>query len=249
MTASPSLEFNEYDAPAAPQLSDYERLRTVADARLSEAISAAYGEHARTLRSALEIEMPEPPNVKGRVQRRMFSLPEMFTDHGMSASDIAKELDYDEANVYTVLSSLEKASHIEKVTGVTPRRYRMALRHRRDRILRLSRLVPPGRWTTYGDFSIAVYDNWRMAITIGQVAARNPAFANPHRVIWSGGVVKDTWHDDDGRGPDECRRRLREEGVKFIDDMVADPQQFIGWEELKELLDSEEARDRLDKVP
>jgi alkylated DNA nucleotide flippase Atl1 len=248
MTTSAILEAEGSDLKPSVQLSEYERLRTLADARLAEAISAAYAEHARTLRSALEVEMPKPPDVKGRVQRRMFSLRELFTERGLSAIEIAKMLDYDEGNVYTVLSSLEKGDHIEQVRGATPRRYRMTAEHRRNRILRLSRLVPEGRWTTYGDFSIAVYDNWRMAIAIGQVAAHNPAFANPHRVIWSGGVVKSSWRSDDGRGPEECLRRLKEEGVNLINGEIADPSHFIGWQELKELLDAEEAQDRLDEV-
>jgi len=228
------------------RFTDYERLRAVADARLAEAIASAHDEHARTLRAAIEVEVSPPPAIKGPVQRRAFSEPEMFTERGMSAGELAKTLEYDEANIYTVLAGLEKAGHVEQVPGYAPRRYRMVLQHRRNRILWLSRLVPRGRWTTYKHFSIAVYDNWRMAITIGQVAMRNPAFANPHRVIWSGGIVKDAWRDDDGRGPDECRRRLQEEGVNLIDGEIADPQQFIDWEELQALLNADEASDRLD---
>jgi alkylated DNA nucleotide flippase Atl1 len=90
--------------------------------------------------------------------------------------------------------------------------------------------VPRGSWTTYGDFAIAVYDNWRMAITIGQVASKSPAFMSPHRVIWSGGTIKDTWLDDQGGGPEECRRRLADEGVTFPDGAHADPDYFIGWQ-------------------
>ena len=224
------------------------RARLLADARLSAQLAAAYGEHARSLTAALEAEtVPEPPDVRGRVQRRMFAVPELFTERGLSASEIARQLDYDEANVYTVLASLEKGGHIEQVGGVSPRRYRMAIKHRRDRILRLSRLVPKGRWTTYKEFSIAVYDNWHMAITIGQVAMRNPAFANPHRVIWSGGVVKAAWRDDEGRGPEECIRRLEADGVRFGDGK-ADPTAFIGWEELQALVEADETADRLDLV-
>jgi O6-methylguanine-DNA--protein-cysteine methyltransferase len=39
-----------------------------------------------------------------------------------------------------------------------------------------------GEWTTYGDMAIAVSDNIRLARTVGRVAAKNPAFANPHRI-------------------------------------------------------------------
>lgn len=123
----------------------------------------------------------------------------------------------------------------------------MDIKHRRNRILRLSRLVPEGRWTTYGHFSIAVYDNVRMAITIGRVAAKNPAFAHPHRVLWSCGEIKDRWIDDEGRGPEECERRLRSEGVA-VTDRHADPEKFVGWEGLKALLEAEEQATGLDEA-
>jgi alkylated DNA nucleotide flippase Atl1 len=123
----------------------------------------------------------------------------------------------------------------------------MTVKHRRNRILRLSRLVPEGRWTTYGDFSIAVYDNVRMAITVGQVAAKNPAFAHPHRVLWSGGLIKDVWSDGEGRGPEECERRLVAEGVD-ITNRHADPEKFMGWEDLQALLRAEEDATGLDEA-
>jgi alkylated DNA nucleotide flippase Atl1 len=234
------------NAEPAPIRPDLDRARLMADAHLSEQLAAAYGQHSRALTALVDADvMPNPPEVKGPVQKRMFSIPELFTDHGMAAGAIARHLDYDEANVYTVLNSLMKAGNVELVEGATPRRYRMTIKHRRDRILRMSRLVPEGRWTTYGDFSIAVYDNWRMAITIGRVASRHPAFVAPHRVIWSGGVVKDGWQDDDGRGPEECIRRLGKEGVSFVDGK-ADPDKYIGWQDLQQLLEADEARDQLD---
>lgn len=240
------------DQPAlidVTRLDPYERVRLLADARLSKQMATAYDEHSRTLLGALEDEaVPDDFTVRGKVQKRVFGLPDMFTERGMSAGEIATELEYDEANAYTVLDALQKAGHVELVENVTPRRYRLTVKHRRDRILRLSRLVPRGRWTTYGDFSIAVYDNWRMAITIGRVASRSPAFMNPHRVIWSGGVVKDVWSDDQGGGRDECVARLAEDGVTFPDGTAADPARFIGWQELKALLEDDEADDRLDEA-
>jgi alkylated DNA nucleotide flippase Atl1 len=225
------------------------QVRLMADARLSSQISAAYEEHARTLLAAIEAgAAPEEITVRGKVQKRVFGLPSMFTERGMSASEVASDLAYDEANAYTVLDALVKAGHVEHVPNATPRRYRMTVKHRRDRILRLSRLMPRGYWTTYGDFSIAVYDNWRMAITIGQVASKSPAFMNPHRVIWSGGVVTDKWKDDQGKGAEECLRRLAEEGVIFPDGKHADGNLYIGWQKLKELLEADEASDRLDEA-
>ncbi len=225
------------------------QVRLMADARLSSQIAAAYEEHARTLLAAVEAgAAPEEIIIRGKVQKRVFGLPSMFTDLGMSAGDVAHDLEYDEANAYTVLDALVKAGHVEHVPNATPRRYRMTVKHRRDRILRLSRLMPHGNWTTYADFSIAVYDNWRMAITIGQVASKSPAFINPHRVIWSGGVVKDKWKDDQGNGAEECRRRLAEEGVTFPDGEHADDSRYIGWQKLKNLLEADEAGDGLDEA-
>lgn len=213
--------------------------RTLAEARLHRLIAAAHEGYARDLAALVGSDEVEVPQLKGAVQRRIIALPEMFADAGMSAGEIARKLDYDEANTYTVLKSLDDAGVAEKIEGVTPQRWRMAIKHRRNRILRMSRLVPEGRWTTYGDFSIAVYDNVRMAITVGQVAAKNPAFAHPHRVLWSGGLIKEVWSDDEGRGPEECERRLREEGVE-ITDRHADPDKHIAWEELKALLEADE---------
>jgi hypothetical protein len=234
----------------AARLTPYERTRLLADARLSKQMAAAYDEHARTLLATLEEEAVPAAEltVRGKVQKRVFGLANMFTERGMSAGEIAAELQYDEANAYAVLDALQKAGHVEQVEGVSPRRYRMTIKHRRDRILRLSRLVPRGRWTTYGDFSIAVYDNWRMAITIGRVASRSPAFINPHRVIWSGGIVKGVWSDDQGGGRDECISRLADEGITFPDGVHADEDKFISWQELKELLEADEAGDQLDEA-
>lgn len=225
------------------------QVRLMADARLSSQLAAAYEEHARTLLAEVEAgASPEEITIRGKVQKRVLGLPSMFTERGMSAGEVAGDLAYDEANAYTVLDALVKAGHVEHVPNVTPRRYRMTVKHRRDRILRLSRLMPRGHWTTYGDFSIAVYDNWRMAITIGQVASKSPAFLNPHRVIWSGGVVKETWKDDQGNGAEECLRRLAEEGVTFPDREHADGDLYVGWQKLKELLEADEADDRLDEA-
>jgi alkylated DNA nucleotide flippase Atl1 len=230
-------------------LTHYERTRLLADARLSKQMAAAYDEHSRTLLAALEGEVvPDEFTVRGKVQKRVFGLPGMYTERGMSAGEIAGELEYDEANAYTVLDALSKAGHVELVERFTPRRYRMTVKHRRDRILRLSRVVPEGRWTTYGDFSIAVYDNWRMAITVGRVASRSPAFINAHRVIWAGGVVKDVWKDDQGGGRDQCIARLAREGVTFPDGAHADEKLFVPWQELKQLLEADEAGDQLDEA-
>jgi alkylated DNA nucleotide flippase Atl1 len=218
------------------------------EAKLHRNLAQAHDEYARDLSAVVgEIEETSVPELRGRIQRQIVALSEMFSEAGMSASEIARELDHDEANTYSVLRTLTESHVLEEVEGAKPRRWRMAVKHRRARVLRMSRLVPDGRWTTYGDFSIAVYDNIKMAITVGRVAAKNPAFVNPHRVLWSGGVIKDAWSDDEGQGPKECVRRLREDGID-VTDRVADKSKFIGWEDLKELLKEDERKRGLDEA-
>jgi alkylated DNA nucleotide flippase Atl1 len=217
-------------------------------ARLHRSLAQAHDEYARGLAAvAGDSEIESVPELRGRVQKQIVALPEMFATAGMSAGEIARRLDYDEANTYGVLKSLTESGVVEEVEGEKPRRWRLEVKHRRNGVLRLSRLVPDGRWTTYGDFSVAVYDNVKMAITVGQVAAKNPAFVNPHRVLWSGGVIKETWRDDEGRGPEECQRRLEEDGIE-VTDRVAAKDRFIGWEELKSLLKEDESARGLDEA-
>ena len=134
-----------------------------------------------------------------------------------------------------MLAALEKADLLEQVAGASPKQWRLTVKHRRDRILRASRVIRRGEWTTYGDIAIAVADNVRLARTVGRVAAKNPAFANPHRVLKSGGLIPPDWRDDDGQGPEECERRLRAEGMQFEGD-AAPAGSRIGWEEIKSRL-------------
>jgi alkylated DNA nucleotide flippase Atl1 len=212
------------------------------EGKLHRALAQAHDEYARNvLALAGGMEEESVPELRGRVQKQIVALPEMYKAAGMSAGEIARQLEYDEANTYGVLKTLTEARVVEGVAGQKPRRWRMSLTHRRNRVLRLSRLIPEGKWTTYGDFSIAVYDNVKMAITVGQAAAKNPAFVNPHRVLWSGGVIKETWRDDEGNGPEECERRLAADGIEVIDG-VAEEEAFIGWQKLKEYLEADESK-------
>lgn len=206
------------------------------ESRLHRDLAYAHEEYARGL-AALAGRTDEAaiPELRGRVQKQIIALPDMYAEAGMTAGEISRELAYDEANAYGVLKSLEAAQVVEEIEDSKPRRWRMKVKHRRAGVLRMSRLVPAGRWTTYGDFSIAVYGNVKMAITVGRVAAKNPAFVNPHRVLWANGEIKNHWRDDEGRGPEECERRLEEDGIA-VTDRFADKAAFIGWEELKELL-------------
>jgi alkylated DNA nucleotide flippase Atl1 len=213
---------------------------------MDEQLGAATLETVRDLRRLVEraeerltaIFAIEPesdlPEVRGERQDQIARIPELFTTE-MSAGEVARRANYDEANTYTVLAALEKAGLLE-VTQENPRKWRVGRQHRRNRVLRASHLVNEGEWITYGDFAIAVYGNVLTARTVGRVAAKNPTFANPHRVIGRDGVIPEGWRGFGG-GPEECRRRLEADGVAFKDGK-ADPAHQISWETLKDRLDS-----------
>lgn len=217
----------------------------LAEARFHASLGRAHSEYANGLAALAGEDVDEAPEPRGRVQRRVMGLPRLGWLEGMSAKQIAEALDYDEANTYSAVKSLAAAGELEEVEGASPKRWRLALKHRRNRVLRLSRLVPNARWTTYGDFAIAVYDNVRMAVTVGRVAANNPAFSNPHRLLAAGGVVPDGWHDDEGRGPERCKELLAEEEVWDAGADHADPAARVGWEELKGLLERSEGEEEV----
>lgn len=54
-------------------------------------------------------------------------------------------------------------------------------------------------------------------------------------------MIPPNWHFGDGKGPEECRRRLEAEGVTF-EGGRADPARRVGYEEVR-------ARLRLAGVP
>jgi alkylated DNA nucleotide flippase Atl1 len=218
----------------------------LAKIKLHRALERAHGDYAQSLAAELGEDVVEAPALRGAVQRRIAALPNLATIEGMTAAEIAAELGHDEANTYTAVNGLEKLDMVELIDGSHPRRWRLTTKHRRNRVLRLSRLISPGRWTTYGEFSIAVYDNVKMAITVARVASKNPAFANPHRVLSAGGHVSEDWRDGSGGGPEVCKERLREEKVWLTKEDRADPEFFLGWEELQHLLEEAEAGEDVD---
>ncbi len=100
-----------------------------------------------------------------------------------------------------------------------------------DAYLRVAALLRLGEWTTYGDISTAVHGSARAARAVGRAAATISGFPNAERVIGKDGRVPSGWRDDAGRGPEECRRRLEAQGVRF-DEGRADPARHVGWEVL-----------------
>jgi alkylated DNA nucleotide flippase Atl1 len=197
-------------------------------------IERASAEAAAGLAALLEEDVVDnAPALRGAWQRKIARLPGLALERGMTGGEVSRDAEYDEANTYTVLAALEKTGLLEQVVGASPKRWRLTVQHRRDRILRASRVIHCGEWTTYGDIAVAVADNVRLARTVGRVAAKNPAFANPHRVLKQGGLIPPDWRDDDGQGPEECERRLRAEGIEFHGTPAAAAEPHIGWAEIK----------------
>lgn len=162
----------------------------------------------------------------------------------MTSREVAAATNGDEPNCHTALKALVTKGIVEVVEGSSPQQFRLAVSHRRNRVVRLSRLIEAGEWTTYGDFSIAVYDNVNMALPVARVAAHHPAFASPHRLLQAKGSVSEGWHDEQGNhDPEECKGRLREEHVWDDATDSAQPDKRIGWEELQTRLAEDEASD------
>jgi alkylated DNA nucleotide flippase Atl1 len=175
--------------------------------------------------------------------RKFLRLTKLGLERGMTTREIsvASGLD-DEPNAEKVLVQLEKSGRIELVPGASPKRWCLPREQRRNRILRASRLVPEGHWISYGDMAIAVSGNINVARAVSRVAAKNPAFANPHRVLEKAGTIPAGWEDDDGNGPAECERRLKLEGIELADGRA--PRHLrLRHDDLRDLLEADEARE------
>ncbi len=98
-----------------------------------------------------------------------------------------------------------------------------------DAYVRVAGLVRAGEWTSYGDISIAVHGHVAAARAVGRAAATVLGFPNAERVIGKGGRIPAGWGVATGGGPEECRRRLEAQGVRF-EEGLADPSQHVGWE-------------------
>ena len=176
---------------------------------------------------------------RGSRQRQVLELEEIYTADGLSTGEIARAIHYDDANVWLVLDALRRRGIVETVPGKEPQRWRISERHRRtaEPYIAVARLVNRGEWTTYGDVAVAAGMGPMAAIAVGRAAATLPNFPEPHRILKKGGVIAEDWHDEDGRGPEECRRRLRDEGVNFVNG-CADAAQRVSWETLRDRADA-----------
>jgi alkylated DNA nucleotide flippase Atl1 len=210
--------------------------------RLAGDLERAFGKARESLERELNGEREiELPAVSGARQRQIASLPGLFNPNGMTAPEISRAISYDGPNTYTVLEALTRIGLLELVEG-SPRRWRVAEKYRRDRMLRVSHLVRAGEWTTYGDVAVTAFNNWRMARAVGQSAQHNPAFNAPHRVLNKAGTIAPEWTDGQGGDRNTCRRLLEEEGVSFHGDR-ADPAHYVGFQELTERLQRAEDAD------
>jgi alkylated DNA nucleotide flippase Atl1 len=173
----------------------------------------------------------------GPRQRQAYDILIGGPDQGMKTAEIASAMGgYDTANAYLTLKSLVNRTLAELIPGSTPQRWR-AVRSRGSSApyLVAAQLVRAGEWTTYGDVSIAVRGDDHAARAVGRAAATLPDFPHPERILQAGGVVPEGWRDSQGRGPEECRRRLEEQGIVFKGGR-ADPAQRLSWEELRRRL-------------
>jgi len=205
---------------------------------LATELEASIGEEKRVL-STEPVGDPEEGRALGKRQRQIIQLPGLRDEAGMKTAEIASSIDYDVPNVYLTLQGLQRMGMIEQVVGVTPQRWRFTARYRAtaEPYIRVAGQVRKGEWTTYGDISIAHRGDTLAARAVGRAAATLAMFPNPHRVLKEGGLVPEGWHDHEGRGPDECRRRLEAEGVSFTDDGRADPAHRVTWDVLVDRVD------------
>lgn len=217
---------------AAPQA----RLaRTVAEALIRFADELEAADVDIDVRSADETAAPEAEHILGKRQRQIVDLPGLADDAGLRTAEIAAEIDYQVPNTYTTLQALARSGIVELVPQKEPQHWRLARRYRPNAatFMRMAGLLEPGEWTTYGDISIAVLGDNRAARGVGRAAAKVDGFPNPHRVLMQGGRINPDWTSSDGLGPEECRRRLRDEGVELDDDGAADPARRVDWHELR----------------
>src|SRR6187200_3445551 len=135
---------------------------------------------AATKLSGLFEEGEAESSIRSLWGKRFLRLTGLGLERGMTTREISSGSTMeDEPNADKVLAQLAKQGSVELVAGSTPKRWRLPREQRRNRILRASRLIPEGRWTTYGDMAIAVSGNIRVARAVSRVAAKNPAFSNP----------------------------------------------------------------------
>jgi alkylated DNA nucleotide flippase Atl1 len=213
-----------------------------AQARLARAIAEALSKFADEVEDAEEVVVvrtaedtadPADEYNLGKRQRQIVDLPGLVCEAGLRTSEIASAIDYEVPNTYSTLQALARSRIVEQVPNKEPQHWRLARRYRpnAEAFMRMAGHVREGEWTTYGDISIAVMGDHRGARGVGRAAAAVADFPNPHRVLMQGGRISPDWKSAEGLGPEECLRRLNEDGVIF-EDGLADPTRRVTWDEL-----------------
>lgn len=106
----------------------------------------------------------------------------------------------------------------------------------RRRIVDAAGVLRPGEWTGYGDISEVVYGHSGAGPAVGAVMPRSECAVFAHRVLRTSGEISPGWRDGDGRGSQECARRLRAEGVEVDAALVAHRRHHVAAEELRRRL-------------
>jgi alkylated DNA nucleotide flippase Atl1 len=218
-------------------------ISTDAESRLARSVAAALVAFAdeldaarpeEDLRTPSDIPVLDQEHSLGKRQRQIVNLSGLTTESGMRTAEIATEIEYQVPNTYSTLQALTLQGIVEQVPGKEPQHWRLARRYRpnSEAFMRMAGRVRRGEWTTYGDISIAVLGNHNAARGVGRAAATIPEFPTPHRVLLEGGIIAPNWRTSDGKGPEECRRRLGEEGVGFEEGDRADRKARVAWDEL-----------------
>ena len=206
---------------------------------------ARAADRVATKMTALFEDGEEESSIRSLWGRKFLRLGPLGLEQGMTTREVSSGSEMnDDPNADKVLAQLAKQGSVELVPGSSPKRWRLPRDQRRNRILRASRLIPEGSWTTYGDLAIAVSGNIRVARAVSRVAAKNPAFANPHRVLERGGKIPPGWKDDAGNGPEECERRLRREGIELFDGKAPTDRRIYHEELEARLAEAEAAEDQ-----
>ncbi len=81
-----------------------------------------------------------------------------------------------------------------------------------EHVIAVSRLVPRGSWTTYQEVGEVVYGHRHGGQPVGSALREEGHEDSAHRTLQKGGRVSPSWRGEGG-GPEECVRRLQDEGV------------------------------------
>lgn len=110
------------------------------------------------------------------------------------------------------------------------------MNHRHAEILRASRMIPAGYWTSYGEIGAAATGKRGTHRLVARLAVHDSGFRHAWRVLHADGSIADGWRGHGG-GPERCRELLEAEGVRFINGR-ADPEKKVLADEIELLLAS-----------